>query len=122
MINLTKFLRIRLKIIKKNILLILRQFFVFLAEPCPMSQRNLPASFWNSHYQYPPMGQYPGGSHVTLGHEALYPDYSSLHLQSDPWAYNLTGQYPRAMTDFTTYMPSTSRYVLIQKPIGSLRV
>ncbi|XP_064117128.1 transcription cofactor vestigial-like protein 3 isoform X2 [Macrobrachium nipponense] len=86
-------------------------------DPCPMSQRNLPASFWNSHYHAGMSGYPTAGSSVTLtGHESLYPDYSSLHHglhQSDPWAYNLTaaGQYGhhRSMADFT-YMPSSSRY------------
>ncbi|XP_047501856.1 transcription cofactor vestigial-like protein 3 [Penaeus chinensis] len=85
-------------------------------DPCPMSQRNLPASFWNSHYHAGMSGYPTAGSSVTLtGHESLYPDYSSLHglHQGDPWAYNLTaaGQYGhhRSMADFT-YMPSSSRY------------
>ncbi|KAK3857445.1 hypothetical protein Pcinc_036303 [Petrolisthes cinctipes] len=77
-----------------------------------MSQRNLPASFWNSHYHAGVSGYGGAGGSVGLaGHEALYPDYSSLHglHQSDPWAYNFTGQYPhhRSMADFT-YMPSSS--------------
>ncbi|ROT74724.1 putative protein vestigial [Penaeus vannamei] len=77
-------------------------------DPCPMSQRNLPASFWNSHYHAGMSGYPTAGSSVTLtGHESLYPDYSSLHglHQGDPWAYNLTaaGQYGhhRSMADFT---------------------
>ncbi|XP_042229919.1 transcription cofactor vestigial-like protein 2 [Homarus americanus] len=85
-------------------------------DPCPMSQRNLPASFWNSHYHAGMSGYPTAGSSVTLtGHESLYPDYSSLHglHQSDPWTYNFTaaGQYPhhRSVADFT-YMPSSSRY------------
>ncbi|XP_045111123.1 transcription cofactor vestigial-like protein 2 isoform X1 [Portunus trituberculatus] len=85
-------------------------------DPCPMSQRNLPASFWNSHYHAGVSGYGSAGSSVALaGHEGLYPDYSSLHglHQGDPWAYNFTaaGQYPhhRSMADFT-YMPSSSRY------------
>ncbi|XP_050714587.1 transcription cofactor vestigial-like protein 3 isoform X2 [Eriocheir sinensis] len=85
-------------------------------DPCPMSQRNLPASFWNSHYHAGVSGYGGAGGSVALaGHEGLYPDYSSLHglHQGDPWAYNFTaaGQYPhhRSMADFT-YMPSSSRY------------
>ncbi|KAB7495608.1 hypothetical protein Anas_07887 [Armadillidium nasatum] len=82
----------------------------YFSDPCPMSQRNLPASFWNSQYQV----SYPSaGSH--LGHDALYSDYSSFHglPQPDPWAYNLTAaqQYShhhRSVSDFT-YMPSSSR-------------
>lgn len=86
---------------------------ISLSDPCPMSQRNLPASFWNSHYHAGVSGYGGAGGSVGLaGHEALYPDYSSLHglHQSDPWAYNFTGQYPhhRSMADFT-YMPSSSR-------------
>ncbi|XP_071543873.1 uncharacterized protein [Panulirus ornatus] len=85
-------------------------------DPCPMSQRNLPASFWNSHYPAGMSGYPTAGTSVALtGHESLYPDYSSLHglHQSDPWTYNFTaaGQYPhhRSVADFT-YMPSSSRY------------
>lgn len=83
-----------------------------------MSQRNLPASFWNSHYHAGVSGYGGAGGSVALaGHEGLYPDYSSLHglHQGDPWAYNFTaaGQYPhhRSMADFT-YMPSSSRYAV----------
>nr|XP_045613105.1 protein vestigial-like [Procambarus clarkii] len=87
-----------------------------MADPCPMSQRNLPASFWNSHYHAGMSGYATAGSSMGLtGHESLYPDYSGLHglHQSDPWTYNFTtaGQYPhhRSVADFT-YMPSSSRY------------
>ena len=78
-----------------------------LADFCPMSQRNFPASFWNCNHQ--PSYTSTGG----LSHE-LYSDYSTFHglHQPDPWAYNLTAQqysHHRAVSDFT-YMPSSSRY------------
>ncbi|CAL4137391.1 unnamed protein product, partial [Meganyctiphanes norvegica] len=83
-------------------------------EPCPMSQRNLPPSFWNSHY-HPGVASYPGTASALTGHEGLYPDYSSLHgmYQGDPWsAYSLTaaGQYQhhRSMAEYMN--PSSSRY------------
>lgn len=60
----------------------------------PMTSRNFPASFWNSHYQ-PPAAP---SSLASLSHQ---PDFltdhymtSSLHLQSpaavDPWRYSCT--------------------------------
>ncbi|CAL4063646.1 unnamed protein product, partial [Meganyctiphanes norvegica] len=67
----------------------------------PMSSRNFPASFWNSHYQPPAVSSSSRppslAGHLAGGAELYDPYHAGLHsLQhpgaSDPWAYSLSSQ------------------------------
>ena len=88
-----KYLLLSIKLGKKSI--ILRQFlrisritFVLIFETgcLPMSQRNFPASFWNSEYQYPvssvsgASGAASSLSSLAMGHAALI---SGHHTAAD---------------------------------------
>ena len=68
--------------------------FYFL-DLAPMSQRNFPASFWNSSYQPNTSGLCGTSSHHDLALTDPYMTASSLHSMSslqDPWRYPLSSQ------------------------------
>ncbi|ELU04566.1 hypothetical protein CAPTEDRAFT_225821 [Capitella teleta] len=110
-------------------------------EASPMTSRNFPASFWNSHYQAPPSvpsassSYFNGHMHPQPGDLASFDPYmtSTLHLQPDPWRYSTlaacsgsqaTGSYPShhagTLQDYASYQSSLHASSRFNACYGSL--